>query len=91
MNRVDIRLEAIKIAIKIHAMDTCNVVETAKIVENYIVGDADIPEYVDPNIAIKQMVESMERITNPNNIEESLNKKYGFGLCMEKQIRENGN
>ena len=91
MNRVDIRLEAIKIAIKIHAMDTCNVVETAKIVENYIVGDADIPEYVDPNIAIKQIVESMERITNPNNIEESLNKKYGFGLCMEKQIRENGN
>lgn len=91
MNRVDIRLEAVKIAIKIHAMDTFNVVETAKIVENYIVGDADIPEYVDPNIAIKQMVESMERITNPNNIEESLNKKYGFGLCMEKQIRENGN
>lgn len=91
MNRVDIRLEAVKIAIKIHAMDTCNVVETAKIVENYIVGDANIPEYVDPNIMIKQMVDSMERMTNPKNIAESLSLKYGFGLCTNKDTGENGN
>ena len=43
MNRVDIRLEAIKIALQIHAMDMSNVIETAKTVENYIVGNADIP------------------------------------------------
>lgn len=91
MNRVDIRLEAVKIAIKIHAMDTCNVVETAKIVENYIIGDADIPEYEDPNKIFKEMVSSMGKMSDLNSIEESLSKKYGFGLCMEKQIRENGN
>lgn len=87
MNRVDIRLEAVKIAIKIHAMDMSNVIETAKTVENYIVGNADIPEYEDPNKILKEMVSSMGKMSDLNSIEESLSKKYGYGLCMEKQIR----
>lgn len=91
MNRVDIRIEAVKIALQIHAMDTCNVIETAKTVEDYIVGDADIPEYEDPNKILKDMVSSMGKMSNPNSIDESLSKKYGFGLCMERDKRENDN
>lgn len=91
MNRVDIRLESIKIALQIHSIDINNVVDIAKIIEDYIAGDADIPEYIDPNAALMRMVDSMESMKNQNNIEESLNKKYGFGICMEKQIRENDN
>jgi hypothetical protein len=37
------------------------------------------------------MVSSMGKMSDLNSIEESLSKKYGYGLCMEKQIRENGN
>lgn len=91
MNRVDIRLEAIKIALQIHAMDMSNVIETAKTVENYIVGNADIPEYEDPNKILKDMVTSMGKLTDMNSIEESLSKKYGFGLCLERDKRENDN
>lgn len=90
MNRVDIRIEAVKIALQIHAMDMSNVIETAKTVENYIVGNADIPEYEDPNKILKDMVTSMGKLTDMNSIEESLSKKYGFGL-MVRDKRENDN
>ena len=48
-------------------------------------------EYEDPNKIFKEMVSSMGKMSDLNSIEESLSKKYGYGLCMEKQIRENGN
>ena len=89
MNRVDIRLEAVKIAIKIHAMDTCNVVETAKIVENYIVGDAEIPEYEDPNKLFKTMLENWKPL-DLGAIEKDMKKKYGYDISL-KNLGENDN
>lgn len=89
MNRVDIRLESVKIAIQVHAMRLGNMVEIAKEIENYIIGDADIPEYEDPNKLLKTMMENWKPL-DLGAIEKDMKKKYGYDISLKK-LGENDN
>lgn len=90
MNRVDIRLESVKIAIQVHAMHTDNLVDIAKKVEEYIVGDAEIPEYVDPNEYIKEAISVMTKPSDLSFIEKDMKKKYGYDISL-KNLDDNDN
>ena len=89
MNRVDIRLESVKIAIQVHAMHLGNMVEIAKEIEKYIIGNADIPEYEDPNKLLKTMMENWKPL-DLGAIEKDMKKKYGYDISLKK-LGENDN
>lgn len=77
MDKLSIRLEAIKLAVEFRSQPE-DVIEVAKNFEKYIIGEADVPEFNDPFISIfnnyndalknneKQLKEIEDRLKNMN-------------------------
>lgn len=70
-NKVEIRAFAVEQVIKMKFVDECNaskVVEEAKIFEDYIIGGAEMPEFVDESLEFVKMAsqlrESIKDVSN---------------------------
>lgn len=88
MDKLTIRLEAIKLAAGFRSQPE-DVVEVAKNFEEYIIGNAEVSEYYDPN---KVMNEIFNEVLKKNNaelkdIEEKLNN-IRTECCLGKATEE---
>lgn len=69
MDKVSIRLEAVKLAVMKGNKD---VIEDAKVIEEYILGNANVPEYDDPNLLINDMINKVVSDCNKRNEETEM-------------------
>ena len=61
-NKVDVRAFCVEQVVKMKFVDQCDaekVVQEAKILESYIVGDAHVPEFVDDTSELVRLVACM--------------------------------
>lgn len=56
-SKLDLRIEAVKIAVNVEGVTPENVIETAKAIEGYILGSVELPDYIDPNAQMKELTE----------------------------------
>lgn len=56
-SKLELRIEAVKLAVNVEGVTSENVIETAEKIEAYILGDTELPEWVDPNAQIKELTE----------------------------------
>lgn len=56
-SKVEVRAEAIRIAQMTMGTTALNIIDVAKQIEAYIIGDANLPELYDPNANIKEMAD----------------------------------
>lgn len=75
MDKLTIRLEAVKLAVMNRGESTSDIIRDAEMIEKYIIGDADVPEFEDGNKLLKEMMGSL------SNMNSDLKKNYsGFPL-----------
>ena len=93
MNRVEIRIKSVEFALKVHGMDLNKVFDISKMFEEYIIGDADIPEYEDQNTIFKEMVNNLlARGDGFKKFEDDMRRKYGIDCFVEpKEGLKKGN
>lgn len=56
-SKIELRTEAVKIALNVEGVTSANVIETAKAIESYILGSVELPEYIDPQAQLKELSE----------------------------------
>ena len=56
-SKLELRIESVKISVNVEGVTSENVIETAEKIEAYILGDTELPEWVDPNAQIKELTE----------------------------------
>ena len=61
MDKLTIRLEAVKLAVMNRGESTSDIIRNAEIIEKYIIGDIELPDYNDPNSLVRDMMERMNR------------------------------
>lgn len=62
-SKLDLRIEAVKIAVNVEGVTPENVIETAKAIEDYIIGDIELPEWIDAQSQWKELSEKF--LTKP--------------------------
>ena len=87
-NKVDIRAFAVEQVVKMKFVDECDaakVVEEAKVLESYIVGGAEIPEYANESSELMSVILDMK-----DALKRQLEKEYRFptydevvGCCLK--------
>ena len=55
-SKLELREEAIKLAVNVEGVNTENVIDVAKKLESYILGEAKLPELYDSTEQMKQMM-----------------------------------
>lgn len=78
-SKLDLRSDAIRLAVALEDVTSDNVVDTAKAIEAYIAGDAKLPEVYDQAEEQRRMMELTQRQfqLNPQGNEEKANKEAG--------------
>lgn len=56
-SKLELRLEAVRLASVIEGVSTSSLIKTAKEVEKYVLGKAELPETYDPMSAIKSVTD----------------------------------
>lgn len=68
-SKLDLRIEAVKIAVNVEGVTSENVIETAVKIEEYILGGVELPEFYDTNAQIKEITEKFANLTQVTNEE----------------------
>ncbi len=58
-SKIDIRVEAARMAVALKDTTTENVVSVAKEIATFIQGDAELPEHYDSNQTLKEMMKTI--------------------------------
>lgn len=56
-SKLELRIESVKIAVNVEGVTSENVIETAKAIEGYIIGDIELPEWIDAQSQWKELSE----------------------------------
>lgn len=56
-SKIELRTEAVRIALNVEGVTFENVIETAEKIETYILGSVELPEYIDPQAQLKELSE----------------------------------
>lgn len=56
-SKLELRTEAVKIALNVEGVTPENLIETAEKIETYILGSVELPEYIDPQAQLKELSE----------------------------------
>ena len=62
-SKLEIRIEAVKLALNVEGVTSESVIQTAKVIESYILGDAELPEWIDTQSQWKELSEKF--LTKP--------------------------
>jgi hypothetical protein len=66
-SKIEARCEAVRMAACVKDVTSDNLLEMAKKIENYIVGDIELPDIYDPNANFKELVEKISnRVVDGN-------------------------
>lgn len=56
-SKIELRTEAVRIALNVEGVTFENVIETAEKIETYILGSVELPEHIDPQAQLKELSE----------------------------------
>lgn len=56
-SKLELRIEAVKLAVNVEGVTSENVIKTAEKIEAYILGDTELPEWIDPQAQLKELSE----------------------------------
>ncbi len=59
-SKLEVRLEAVRLAAMTEGVSPSTVIVTAREIEEYIIGDAVLPEHYDPNATMTQLVSALQ-------------------------------
>lgn len=62
-SKLELRNEAVKLALNVEGVTSENVIGTAKAIEDYILGNAELPEWIDTQSQWKELSEKF--LTKP--------------------------
>ena len=65
-SKLELRNEAVKLATNLEGVNTENVIEVSKKIENYILGEAELPESYNIAEKTKVLIKSMMDCSKPN-------------------------
>lgn len=60
-SKIDLRSEAVRLAVNVEGVTPENVISVAKEIEAYILGDVTLPEAYDPNESLTKMTEALSK------------------------------
>lgn len=63
-SKIEARCEAVRLAAAIKDVTSDNILEVSKKIEEYIVGELELPDVYDPNSYMKELVEKMSEAMN---------------------------
>lgn len=63
-SKIEVKIEAVKLAINVEGVTSENIVETSEAIAKFILGDAELPDTHDSNALYKEM---MAKLTPPAN------------------------
>lgn len=63
-SKIEARCEAVRLAAIIKDVTSDNLIEMAKTIEGYILGDIDLPDVYDPNAYMKDLTEKIALVTS---------------------------
>lgn len=66
-SRIEARCEAVRMAASVKDVTSDNLLEMAKKIEHYIVGDIELPDIYDPNAYMKELTEKLASFTSQRN------------------------
>lgn len=83
-SKIDARERALEFVKPSDFVTVAEQIECAKIIEAYLIGDAELPEFVDESIHIRELLDftkkEMEKINKQNNFNiDEFVKKYRSG------------
>lgn len=87
-NKVDIRAFCVEQVIKMKFVDECNaskIVEEAKVLEEYITGDASMPEFINESSELMKLIADMKE-----TLKNQLEKEYHLPTY-EEAMKKLGN
>ncbi len=64
-SKIEVRIEAVKLAINVEGVTSDNVVETSEALAGFILGDAELPDTYDSNAMMKEMMAKLSPLTRP--------------------------
>lgn len=63
-SKLEVRIEAVKLAINVEGVTSENVVETSEAIAKFILGDTELPATYDSNAIYKDMMNRFPKSTN---------------------------
>ncbi len=64
-SKIEVRIEAVKLAINVEGVTSDNVVETSEAIAKFILDDAKLPDTYDSNAMMTEMIAKLSPLTKP--------------------------
>lgn len=64
-SKIELRIEAVKLAINVEGVTSENLVTTSDAIAKFILGDAELPDTYDSNSTMKELMEKFSTPTIP--------------------------